>query len=226
MKKTIKQTYILFDGREIEVLIFFKDIKNIYIKLNKKNEIIVSAPKNIKNNILEKFIETHLNKFAYLKEKSQSNNFYNLHENYFYFFGNKIFFQVTNNYFYFNDQKIKISQNNLEKTIKKIYKKYLLNYLVDTQNYFERLMEIERHSISILDKKSAWGTNYIEKKKINYSLYLCSFSKEIINYVIVHELAHNKIGPHSTNFWKLVQKYEPLWKLKRKALNTKNYKYY
>jgi predicted metal-dependent hydrolase len=64
-----------------------------------------------------------------------------------------------------------------------------------------------------------WGVCNYKKKRITFSLRLACAEKEIIDYVIVHELAHIKHHHHGINFWRCVEKYIPNWKLLRKELN-------
>jgi len=42
--------------------------------------------------------------------------------------------------------------------------------------------------------------------------------KELVDYVVVHELAHRKEMNHSNAFWNVVEKYMPDYKERRKKL--------
>ena len=79
---------------------------------------------------------------------------------------------------------------------------------------------MERHDFSIRIKQNAWASNYIEKKKINYSTKLAAFSHDIINYVIVHELSHAEHSNHSKEFWEKVKLFEPDFKIKKNKLKS------
>jgi predicted metal-dependent hydrolase len=47
---------------------------------------------------------------------------------------------------------------------------------------------------------------------------LSQFPLSIVDYVVVHELAHLKYFNHSKDFWSLVEQYHPDYKLSKKRL--------
>jgi predicted metal-dependent hydrolase len=49
------------------------------------------------------------------------------------------------------------------------------------------------------------------------------FDKNVIDYVIIHELCHLKEMNHGENFWKLVERFVPDYKQYVKKLRTLNY---
>ena len=57
-------------------------------------------------------------------------------------------------------------------------------------------------------------TKLSENLLINFSLYLIAFPIDIIDYVIVHELAHLIEFNHSKKFWAVVSKIDPSYKEK------------
>lgn len=72
-------------------------------------------------------------------------------------------------------------------------------------------------SVRITSAKSRWGSCSGEDA-IRYSFRLIYAPKEVIEYVVVHELAHTKHKNHSKAFWAEVATYVPDWKNKRKWL--------
>jgi predicted metal-dependent hydrolase len=68
---------------------------------------------------------------------------------------------------------------------------------------------------------SRWGVCNIYKKIITLSYKLFAHKKDIIDYVIVHEMAHSFVPNHSKKFWIEVEKIIPNWKTLRKELNYK-----
>lgn len=72
-------------------------------------------------------------------------------------------------------------------------------------------------SVTVTSARSRWGSCSGENA-IRYSFRLLYAPKEVIEYVVVHELAHTKHKNHSKAFWAEVATYVPDWKTKRKWL--------
>ncbi len=78
-------------------------------------------------------------------------------------------------------------------------------------------MGVTFQKVSVSSAKTRWGTCSADNK-IRYTFRLLYTTKEVIEYVIVHELAHIKHKNHSAAFWGEVERYIPDWKLRRKWL--------
>lgn len=83
-------------------------------------------------------------------------------------------------------------------------------------------MGVEYNNIVIKDQKTLWGS-CSQKKNLNFSYRLIKMPLSIIDYLIVHELAHLIHFDHSPEFWSCVQSYIPNYKEARKWLNTNRY---
>ena len=53
---------------------------------------------------------------------------------------------------------------------------------------------------------------------LNFNNRLLFVPKELVDYVVVHELAHRKEMNHSNAFWNVVEKYMPDYEERRKKL--------
>lgn len=56
------------------------------------------------------------------------------------------------------------------------------------------------------------------KGNLNFNWKLVLMPMEILDYVVVHELAHRKEMNHSPKFWKVVEEILPDYKVRRKYL--------
>ena len=83
-------------------------------------------------------------------------------------------------------------------------------------------MGVEYNNIVIKDQKTMWGS-CSQKRNLNFSYRLIKMPLSIIDYLIVHELAHLIHFDHSPQFWACVEGYIPNYKEARKWLNTNRY---
>ena len=65
--------------------------------------------------------------------------------------------------------------------------------------------------------KSKWGSCSV-KNSLIFNYYLAKLPEDIIEYVVVHELAHIKHKNHQKEFWDLVSKFIPDYKERIKRL--------
>ena len=72
-------------------------------------------------------------------------------------------------------------------------------------------------SVSVSSARTRWGS-CSGKNAIRYSFRLLYAPKDVIEYVVVHELAHVKYKNHSKLFWREVERLCPDYKNRRKWL--------
>lgn len=76
---------------------------------------------------------------------------------------------------------------------------------------------LEPKEYKLVNFKRAWG-NCSNKKLIKLNVKLIMYSDFAISYVCLHELCHLKYMNHSKQFWNLVKKFMPDYKLAEKEL--------
>jgi predicted metal-dependent hydrolase len=69
-------------------------------------------------------------------------------------------------------------------------------------------MNLNPSRITVRDQRSRWGSAS-RKGTLSFSWRLILAPPEILDYVVVHELAHLRWGGHGTRFWSLVRRYAP-----------------
>ncbi len=87
--------------------------------------------------------------------------------------------------------------------------------------YYSSVMGLTPKSVKITSAKTRFGS-CSSKNALCFSLYLCLYPPEAIDYVVVHELAHIKHKNHGKYFHKTVEKYLPRANEYRKLLKKRS----
>lgn len=77
--------------------------------------------------------------------------------------------------------------------------------------YFSRIMDVDAKSVKITSAKKRLGSCSSENG-ICFSYRVMLYDDDIIDYVVIHELAHIKEHNHSKRFYDIVRRYCPDYK--------------
>jgi len=80
------------------------------------------------------------------------------------------------------------------------------------------IMDVDYRNLRIKDTRTRWGS-CSNKKNINFCWKIFAMPEKIVDYLIVHELAHIKQMNHSSAFWAVVEQYIPDYRKRKKELN-------
>lgn len=83
--------------------------------------------------------------------------------------------------------------------------------------YFTDGMGVSYERVSIRHQKSRWGS-CSSKGNLNFNCLLMLCPEEILDSVIIHELCHLVHPNHSKDFWNMVEKFDPDYKIHRQWL--------
>lgn len=99
------------------------------------------------------------------------------------------------------------------------YKNEAKKIIPDLVEKFSNQMNLFPTELKYRKNKRTWGScNY--KNVLNFNYLLVKFPIEVIEYVVIHELAHIKEKNHSKNFWNLVEAYCPEYKMRIKLFKS------
>lgn len=207
-----------------EYKIEIKKRKSISISIDKNGSVIVRAPKYISKKYIENFV---ISKSTWIKKNLQKikeekniteKKFYSGEE--FQYLGSKIQLIVSNENFNnikFDGKNFIISKDNLNSAKKLFYKFYFekaQDIIINRTNFYVKKYNFIVNNIKISNANTRWGSCSI-KRNINLNWKLIMSDIKIIDYVIIHELAHTIEHNHSKNFWKIVENIIPDYKEKR-----------
>jgi predicted metal-dependent hydrolase len=97
------------------------------------------------------------------------------------------------------------------------YKAQALTVFIERVSHYATLHGFEPKQVKVNSAKTRWGS-CSANGTINFTWRLVMAPLEVIDYVVLHELAHLKVKNHSPRFWALVESICPEYKLQRQWL--------
>ncbi|HMV29526.1 MAG TPA: M48 family metallopeptidase, partial [Anaerolineales bacterium] len=104
-----------------------------------------------------------------------------------------------------------------EQAFTKWYKTQALTIFTERVNHYANLHGLIPKEVKVNSAKTRWGS-CTSAGTLNFTWRLVMAPLEVIDYVVLHELAHLKVKNHSPRFWKLVESLCPDFKHHRKWL--------
>lgn len=98
-----------------------------------------------------------------------------------------------------------------KKEIERWYREQTLRLISERLPSLSAKTGLSYNRFSIKRQKSRWGS-CSKKRNLNFNLLLAAAPDEVIDYVIIHELAHTVELNHSKRFWQVVEGADPKYK--------------
>ena len=204
-----------YKGNIYPVIVTRKRMKNVTYRF-KNGEFHISAPWFVNKSTfisgLDRFGEKLINS-ATIKNPAKGDNFI-------YLLGEKYDIAPIGVLSFNNMTIIYNSQDDLNKKLKK----WFLKLITQRVRYYQKEMNLEEYKVRVQNMTSRYGSNSKHTKTLNFSTVLMHYSLEIIDSVIVHELAHIVVYNHSSDFYRLVYQYYPQYDLCHNKLRKGEFK--
>ena len=204
--------------------------RTLSLEINESAEVIVRAPLKMPEQIIERFVyDKRLwidQKTSILKAKQRDQVKYEKGELFLYL-GVNYELDITEKFknFFFDDKfflPIK-KKDSAEKLFITWYKQQAAIVIPERVLYFSKIMGLSYNTVKLTSAKKRWGS-CSGRNNLNFTWRLIMSPLDIIDYVIVHELAHVVQKNHSKKFWGIVEKYIPDYKERRKWLREFGFK--
>lgn len=187
----LAELWISLDKEEIEVEIIRSKRRSMAIQIRTDGSVVVRVPMHASDRAVKRFVSAHAR-------------------------------WIADNRGQMFERRKKLADNpydipaweSLSAADKKIAKQKIMEHV----DYYARRMEIDYGSISMRNQKSRWGS-CSSKGNLNFNYRLAYLPEELLDYVVVHELAHRRHMDHSAAFWEEVETYYPAYKKCRQMLN-------
>lgn len=193
-------------GKEYKVEINRKrGLKNIYYRFDGLSfTLTISSPYFVSNEYIFssalKMMPKILNRYQLNKEKDNEENCYYL--------GEKVF----------------IGKNKEE--VEAYFKANCLDLISSRVRFYEKLMNVTpSYKVRIRNMSSRYGVNSRRTYTLTFASTLFHYPLEIIDSVVIHELAHHFVFDHSSSFYDIVYRFidEKEYKYLHKLLKERKY---
>lgn len=205
-----------YNGKQYDIIIEKKKIKNLYLKVKEDLKIYISCNRFVTNRQIDKLINDNFKTICNMIDKQEAKVKKNKD---FYYLGNKYDIvyvdnikevDLANNKILIKDDKM------LDKWIKS-QTKYIFSNRLD-----ECILKVEEKlpkvNLKIREMKTRWGVCNRNNNNVTLNSKLIRYNEDVIDYVIFHELSHFTHPNHSKGFWNLVSKYVKNYKKLRNEL--------
>jgi predicted metal-dependent hydrolase len=192
-----------------------KHVKNASIRISAVKVIYITVPLRYSNkditeliNKKQRWINKTLQKLNAAKEKIsiQSNQLLLFGKPYKYRYNAALKNRVAVN---FDDKVIDSDYNLVNKKIQEEWYKLLAtDYFTKRVNKYSREHNLDYNKITIRCQKTRWGSCSMDKN-LSFNWKLMKAPQYVIDYIIVHELAHTKYLNHSKPYWKYIESIYP-----------------
>lgn len=196
-----------------------KNMKNIYLKVEKNADVVVSAPPRTPNYLIKKLIRDNIDEIKLRRNNILTNVYtvkrYVTGEKHI-IFGKEFVLEVklgNKNVVRLSDDKIilviKDKDQDREQIVTSYLRKVLYNKALEFINKYEKIMGVHAEQLRIKKMKTRWGTCNIEAKRIWINYELIKYPIECLEHIVVHELTHLLETNHTPRFYALLGKYYP-----------------
>ena len=177
-----------------------RKMKNIYLKVEKNADVVVSAPPRTPNYIIKKLVQENIDEIKLRRTNILKN-------------GHTVKNYVTGEKHYVSNDKLILSvkdkHQDREQIVTRELRKVVYNKCLEFLSKYEKLMNVHVEQLRIKKMKTRWGTCNIEAKRIWINYELVKYPVECLEHTIVHELTHLLETNHTPRFYTLLGKYYP-----------------
>ncbi len=229
---------INYEGMEIEYKLIYKRRKTLKISVKPDCTVEVVAPVGVSEEEIKKIIlkksKWILDRRKYFEENPQAREIISYKSGATHRYLGK---NYKLNVFSSKKNHVKLEENNIYiysrySTNEEYNKKLLYNWYregakIEFERVFQECFEkftkynFEKPTLSIRKMKRRWGSYTPYKNHVMLNLELIKEDRELIEYVIIHELCHIRHQNHRKEFYEFLSEILPLWKDREKRLKER-----
>ena len=112
----------------------------------------------------------------------------------------------------------RVRVSSIQEELESVYRDKARSHYTKRADHFCDVMGVDYGQLQIRNQKTRWGSYSPRTGTLSMNWRLLMAPPEIVDYVIVHELAHAEHPNHGKRFWRLVAQYVPDYESKNRWL--------
>jgi len=198
-------------------------LKHTYLSFDDEGNLIIKSPKvsqdYIEKLLLKKSSWINRSKEKIMQKKGKALDFSK--ESILYLYGKpyplvlqtytkkrtKLVFEETQFTLYYSSYDEAVFQKHIDT----FYKEKAKECIPDLVNYWASVMQLTYNKCSFRKTRRQWGS-CSRNNNLSFNTMMMKLPQDIIEYIVVHELAHIVHKHHQKSFWSLVEKHLPDYK--------------
>lgn len=200
--------------------------RTIALIVERDGSVTVRAPLKMSAKLIEEFVEKNANwvenKRVEVQSLQSEQTRQYLPGEQFLFRGRPYALEIVGN----TDKKLELAdsfrlseseRHNAEAIFRIWYRTQAAKIIGERVAYFAKQFGLDVNHVRITSARTRWGS-CSAKGTLSFSWRLLMTPPDVIDYVVVHELAHTIHHNHSKRFWKLVERWMPEYKQRKRLL--------
>lgn len=207
--------YISLGNKNIYVKVIHKNNRNLYFRFDENLNLVVTCPKNTHDDEIAKLIEKNTDALLKMYNKASEKKEY---DSQFWLLGKKynIILDESIEEVKIENDIIRVKdENHLEKYIEE---KIIESFTKEADICAQCFYNLPEYKLKFRKMKTRWGVCNRRNNTITLNTELIKKDERLVDYVIIHEMAHFYEGNHSKAFWDIVSKACPDYKKRRAEL--------
>lgn len=102
----------------------------------------------------------------------------------------------------------KVDNLDIQNALEDLYRREARSWFQSRIDYYSNEMGVSPEKLELRNQRTRWAS-CSPKQTLSFNWRLVMAPDDVIDYVVVHELAHLREQNHTRRFWNIVQKYDP-----------------
>lgn len=210
IKKNKRKTASIYIERDGSVSVYVPE----HLSDDEVNGLVESRKYQIYKNLAKWQL---LNESKVEREAVNGESFLYLGRTYYLQFSSEVkTIELRDNHFLVTEGK----RDQLAELFKEFYRERGKEYLPKRVAYFGEKMGLRPEEVSVLELKNRWASCSAKRPKLNFHWKVMMAPLTVVDYLIVHELAHLKFAKHDAPFWNEVDKVMPDYEKQKEWLKS------